>query len=363
MTPGYTGGMIAFLSGDRRVIETLVSGMAGVSVQAAGSHTAVLQDGAGALPELPEGVHLSLVMDPEKMSGLHGLVDQFFREKSSLGEDHLVAFQGARGAYSEQAIYQFFGPCQVLPCSQFRDTFEAVRQGSARYGVLPIENALTGSIHDNYDLLKEYPDLVICGETRLRIRHHLYGIPGARLEDIRRVFSHPQGLLQCGAFLSSHPDWVQAPFYDTAGSVAHIADLASAENAAIAGAAAKVYGMPVLAEGIETNHQNYTRFMVLARRDDACFPLDLESRELKASLLFTLPHQPGALLRAMTIMGSRALNLSRIESRPIHGKPWEYLFHLDLEIGNDVAGFLLAMEELSRETEEARVLGIYPGSR
>lgn len=355
--------MIFFL--DNQTDEQAFAGLVAngsVRLVAFGARTVALGDDAvfaGLQPALPAGLGLAAAEHPD----IHSLVRQFVEERSSRTRGNTVAFQGARGAYSEQAILQFFAEPEVLPCAQFKDAFEAVRTGAARFAMLPIENALTGSIHDNYDLLLAYPDLAICGETRLRIRHHLFGYEGAGIGDIKRVFSHPQGLLQCAAFLSQHPDWQQIPYYDTAGSVEHLRELGSKENAAIAGAAAKLYGMPVLAEGIETNHENYTRFVVLARREDPEFPLDLDSRTFKASIVFSLPHQPGALLKAMMTMGNRDLNLSKIESRPIHGKPWEYMFYLDLEIGTDVEGFLLALEELRRVGEQVRVLGVYPRAR
>jgi len=313
------------------------------------------------IPEIPSDIPYLGLLDPESNEAMYSVLLQNLRGLSSLKEEPAVAFQGARGAYSEQAIYQYFSKAAVVPCEQFADVFEAVDSGKVRFGMLPIENALTGSIHDNYDLLLQYKDLFICGETFLRIKHHLYGLPDADLSDIRRVFSHPQGLLQCAAYLKNQASWQQVPFYDTAGSVEHIKNLNSRENAAIAGAAAgPVYGMKVLAEGIETNHQNYTRFVVVAKKDESCFPLYLDEPDWKSSVVFSVAHKPGALLQAMRILGDNGFNLSKIESRPIHGSPWEYMFYVDLEFNSRLAYFRKAYAELSEVCDMVRVLGVYP---
>ncbi|MEE8441220.1 MAG: 3-deoxy-7-phosphoheptulonate synthase, partial [Spirochaetia bacterium] len=226
----------------------------------------------------------------------------------------LIAFQGARGAYSEMALRRYFHNERFTPsaCRHFRDVFEAVLDGDATYGVIPIENSLAGSVHENYDLLLRYPDLKITGETKLRVEHSLIGVPGATLEDITAVFSHPQALAQCDDYLREHAAWELIPFYDTAGSVAHIAEEGDSAHAAIANAqVAEVYGMAVLKEGIETNPRNYTRFVVLARTDEAEVP----DANL-ASLVFSTPDRPGALFAAMKVMADASLNLKKLESRP-----------------------------------------------
>ncbi len=294
---------------------------------------------------------------------VYAMLKQLVLQQSSWQEPHLIAFQGARGAYSEMAIKQFFSSqdTQFLPCLQFRDAFEAVNSGKSRFAVLPIENALTGSIHENYDLLLAFPQLTIVGELLVRIRHHLFGLPGASLSDIKHVYSHPQGLLQCAAFLADYPSWEQIPFYDTAGSVEHIRDTGDKTNAAIAGVrAGEIYGVPVLAEGIETNQKNFTRFVVLARQNDENLPVKIAEQSFKASIVFSLPHKPGALLQAMQILGEKELNLCKIESRPIHGKPWEYSFYLDLDIGTAVDDFLQALQQLSAVADHIKLLGVYP---
>jgi 3-deoxy-7-phosphoheptulonate synthase len=277
------------------------------------------------------------------------------------GTGAIVAFQGERGAFGEHAIRHWFvGEVQAKPVKEFGAVFDAVLQGTARFGVVPIENSLTGSIHQNYDLLLQYPDIHIVGEQKIRIVHNLIGLPGTRLEDIRQVFSHPQGLAQCGKFLDAHPDWERVAYYDTAGSVRHVAELGSKENAAIASEdAAQVYRLTVLRQGIETNVQNYTRFFVIAREEGELPPEAATRRQRKASLCFAVADQPGALFKALQVLAARGLNMKKLESRPIHGKPWEYLFYVDVDVPADSSVFNSCMQELKDASEDLRVLGTY----
>jgi 3-deoxy-7-phosphoheptulonate synthase len=280
---------------------------------------------------------------------------------SGKAEEGVVAFQGERGAFGEHAIRHWFtGEVRALPVPEFRSVFEAVLQGKARYGMVPIENSLTGSIHENYDLLLRYPDIHIVGEQKIRIVHNLIGLPGATLEDIRRVFSHPQGLAQCGRFLDAHPDWERVAFYDTAGAVRHVAEKGAKENAAIASEdAAAVYGLSVLRPAIEANVQNYTRFFVIAREEQELPPEAGLRKPPKASLCFAVADQPGALFKALQVLAARGLNMQKLESRPIHGKPWQYLFYVDVNVPADLALFSRCMDELKAVTEDLRVLGTY----
>ncbi|MBE3134337.1 MAG: ACT domain-containing protein, partial [Acidobacteria bacterium] len=226
--------------------------------------------------------------------------------------------------------------------------------GRARFGMVPIENSLTGSIHQNYDLLLQYPDVRIVGEQKIRIVHNLIGLPGARIEDIRRVYSHPQGLAQCGRFLDRHP-WERVAYYDTAGAVRFVAETGAKENAAIASEeAARVYGLAILKQGLETNVQNYTRFVVIAR-DEGTAP----ARPNKASVCFSVADLPGSLFRALQVLAERGLNMKKLESRPILGKPWQYLFYIDVDLPDDPAVFTRALAELKTVTEDLRVLGSY----
>ena len=280
----------------------------------------------------------------------------------SSGEGLRVTFQGERGAYSEMALRRYFQSEQlnVHPQANFRAVFESVLAAEARYGILPIENSLSGSIHENYDLLIQYPDIRICGEIRIRIIHSLIGMPDARLEDIRTVYSHPQGLSQCGHFLDSLPDVEQAPFYDTAGAVKHIAQLAKPDCAAIANSeAAEIYGMQVLREGIETSPNNYTRFVIVARTENAPTDKSDTDKSDTAMLALSIPDRAGALSACMELFARRNLNLTKIESRPILGQPWRYLFYLDIDVPASTTAFQQALEELYTTAENVRVLGMY----
>ncbi len=201
------------------------------------------------------------------------------------------------------------------------------------------------------------------GEQKIRIVHNLIVLKGAGLADIRRVYSHPQALAQCARFLDTHPDWERVAFYDTAGAVQHVAATGSKENAAIASEeAARVYGLTVLRQGLETNVQNYTRFFVIAREEHAALSPAGARRPKKASLCFAVADQPGALFKALQVLADRGLNMQKLESRPIHGKPWEYLFYIDVNLPDDMGVFLRGMEELKSVSEDLRVLGTYASS-
>ena len=271
-----------------------------------------------------------------------------------------VAFQGEPGAFSENALLRYF-PDNVrsVPLKEFRDVFDSVLAGKSHYGIIPIENTLTGSIHQNYDLLLQYPDIRIVGEKTIRIIHNLIGLPEADLEDIQRIYSHPQGLSQCARFLDKHPNWEKIPFYDTAGSVAFVAREGKRENAGIAGLdAARVYKMKVLKEGIETNSQNYTRFVIIAREELAQAAGQIGSAN-RASLVFSTANTPGSLFRVLQVLAERKINMVKLESRPIAGKPWEEMFYVDVDIPQGESVFQKALEELSEVTETLRTLGLY----
>jgi 3-deoxy-7-phosphoheptulonate synthase len=276
-----------------------------------------------------------------------------------------VGFQGERGAFSEKALQAYFPEGAVgMPLPEFRDVFEAVLTGKVAFGIVPVENTLTGSIHQNYDLLLQYPDLRIVGEKIIRILHHLIGLPSSSLEGIRRVYSHPQALSQCALYLERFPAWEKIPFYDTAGAVAFIAREGRPEAAAIASLeAARAYGLKVLKEGIETNSQNYTRFVIIAPGEAAAprAPGAMQSgrRANKASLVFATANTPGSLFQALRVLAERSINMVKLESRPIAGKPWEEMFYLDVAVPEAEELFGKALEELKGVTEELRILGIY----
>ncbi len=267
-----------------------------------------------------------------------------------------IAFQGVHGAYSEKALHAYFGDEAVsFPCASFRDVFDALLNGTAGYGVIPVENSLAGTINENIDLLLRYPDIAVTGEYRLRIKHNLIGFKGSSVESIEEVYSHPQGLAQCDAFFEKHPGIKGVPFYDTAGAVAYVAEKKDPSKAAIAGAeAARAYNLQVLKGGLETNPRNYTKFFILARRERA-----FSSHPNRAVIVFSTQDKPGALLKCLNVLAGKHINMNKLESRPIHGKPWEYMFFLSLDIPERSAVFDEALLELSDYADNIRTLGTY----
>jgi prephenate dehydratase len=264
-----------------------------------------------------------------------------------------VAFQGEPGAYSEQAVFSYFGDVAVLPSESFDMVFDSVVSRSCEYGLIPIENSLAGSIHQNYDLLLRH-DLHIVGEYPLRVQHCLITMPGVRKEDITKAISHPQALGQCAAYLRNlgiKPESV----YDTAGSVKMLKESGALDTAAIASRrAAEIYEMQILEEGIEDNPENYTRFLAISRES-----IQPEG-EAKTSIVFTLKNQPGALFKALSVFALRDIDLTKIESRPLQGKPWEYLFYIDFIGASHEETARKALDHLSEYALMLRVLGSYP---
>ncbi len=272
-----------------------------------------------------------------------------------------VAFQGVRGAFSELAARRSFDEsAKVLPCHTFAETFDAVSSGKAKYAVVPVENTLGGTVYDNLDLLAMHPELTVVGEQQVRVMHNLIVVPGAKMEDISKVYSHPQGIQQCRAFLDKElPDAERIPFFDTAGAVEYIARLGDKSVAAIAGApAAHYYGMEVLRQGIETDASNYTRFYILAREENA--EVYRSQAELnKAALSFSVSDEPGALMDVLKTIADKGVNMTKLESRPIPGKPWEYLFFVELQLPEDRKRFDELAAEIRKKAVSFRVLGVY----
>ena len=266
-----------------------------------------------------------------------------------------VAIQGEAGSYSHAAALQVHGPdLRLVPRPSFDALFSAVVEGTAARGVVPIENSLAGSVHENYDLLRAHA-LHVVGETAVRIHHCLVVRPGTAIESIRRVASHPVALAQCRRFFAGHPGLVPVPAYDTAGSVKDLMEDRADADAAIGSAlAARLYGGEVVAEGIEDHPENHTRFLVVAPEP---VPLNGEG-VFKTSLVLTLPNVPGSLHRALGAFACRGLDLTKIESRPLEGRPWEYAFYLDV-LGDPRSEVADALEELRAFAAEVRVLGAY----
>ncbi|KON31378.1 hypothetical protein AC482_01045 [miscellaneous Crenarchaeota group-15 archaeon DG-45] len=265
-----------------------------------------------------------------------------------------VAFQGEHGAYSEEAIIQHFeAPAEPVPRPSIRGVFEAVEGGEVDLGLVAVENTLEGSIVRTFDLLLESP-LKVRGEAILRVVHCLIANPGVSLGDIEKVYSHPQALGQCRAYLERH-DLEAVAAYDTAGSVKMLKEGGLRDAAAIASRrAAEVYGVAVLAEGIETDPENYTRFFVLGHEDHPPTGRD------KTSIVFTVDHRPGTLYRALRGFALKGVNLTKIESRPLVGRPWEYSFHLDFEGHREEPHMRVALEELRESSRSLKIFGSYP---
>jgi 3-deoxy-7-phosphoheptulonate synthase len=281
-----------------------------------------------------------------------------------------AAFAGENGAYAEQALMRAFGEdAPRLSCPSFASTFDALLDGQAGFAVVPVENSLTGSIHENYDLFLRYPDVAVVGELKLRIVHCLIAHESAALDTIVEVRSHSQGFGQCEDFLKKYA-WSLEPYYNTAAAVASLLNEKEADRprvAAIAGeAAAKAYGLKILKDGIETNPLNYTRFVIAARKNEdgsAFAPPSLGSGKLnKASLIFSVPDEPGALFNCLKIMSDRGINLSKLESRPIQGKPWQYQFYVDLSLPETEEDFSEVLEALKTKTADFYFLGAYRGA-
>jgi prephenate dehydratase len=267
----------------------------------------------------------------------------------------IVAFQGERGSFSEEAAYKHLGSrIRVQPSETFAATFQRVAHGKSKYCLVPIENTLAGSVYENYDLLLEN-ELHIVGEVSLRIVHNLIAFPGTALQDVRQVYSHPVALAQCNQFFKKHPKIEKIPFYDTAGSVKMLSEQRVAGAAAIASRiAAAVYHGRILQTHLEDHHENFTRFLLLSRTPAVSLKAD------KVSIVFSTRNVPGALHKCLSVFALRDIDLTKMESRPLRGRPWEYFFYLDF-IGNVKEKTCQnALSHLAEVTNFLRVLGCYP---
>ena len=265
-----------------------------------------------------------------------------------------IAFQGERGAYSEAAAIRFSDHADLLPCESFDDVFNAVAAGKATHGILPVENSIGGSIHRNYDLLLEH-DLPIVGEVQLEITHNLLVLPGTTIEQLKKIYSHPQALAQCERFLRSLPGVSVEATYDTAGSAKLVKEKGLKDAAAIASErAAEVFGLEILKPEIQDFSDNITRFLLVSRMADADLQAD------KTTVVFSLPNEPGSLFKALSVFALREIDLTKIESRPIRGRPWEYLFYVDLPVGRHDLRCARALVHLAEFARSMRTLGSYP---
>jgi prephenate dehydratase len=264
-----------------------------------------------------------------------------------------IAIQGELGSFSHEAALKFEPGAEIVPCSVSADAFRALTENRVDAIAIPIENSLAGSVVEHYDLLLR-EQVRVERETLLRIRHNLIAVSGTQISGINRVYSHPVALAQCRRFFAEHPAMEPVAFYDTAGSVKQLVELRDRHSAAVASIeAARQYNGQVLASGIEDNPENFTRFFLVRREADVTAAPEAN----KLSLAFSLANQAGALVQALNGLAKRGVNLTKIESRPVHGKPWEYIFYLDCQLAEgttadevlaDLGPFCAMLKELGR---------------
>ena len=266
-----------------------------------------------------------------------------------------VAIQGERGSYSEVAATRLLGDeAQFRCCERFEDVFKLTAAGDSHYCLVPLENSLSGSIHKNYDLLLRH-GLKITREINLQVRHNLITAAGVTFEEVRTVLSHPVALAQCDQFFEKFPQLVKRSAYDTSGSVKRIVEENLRDCAAIAGKqAAEYYGGDIVMTEIQDNKENFTRFVLLSREPET------DKKADKTSIAFSFGNAAGALFKCLSVFALRDLDLTKIESRPIHGRPWEYLFYLDFLGNTREENTLKALDHLRELTEFLKVLGCYP---
>ncbi|MGA8153879.1 MAG: prephenate dehydratase [Terriglobales bacterium] len=263
-----------------------------------------------------------------------------------------IAIQGEAGSFSHQAAMRMVPRCVIVPCARSVEVFDRLQQGSVAAAVIPVENSLAGSVAEHLDLLLAR-QVFVTQEFRLRIAHNLIAARNARMKDIRRVYSHPVALDQCRDFFQCNPQVQAVPFYDTAGSVKHVIESKLPDAAAIAGRqAALVYKGRILASGLEDDKRNFTRFFQLRKKRH------LVRGANKTSIAFITRNVPGALFQALGVFASRGIDLSKIESRPLRGKPWEYVFYADFLRGDDEVA-RGALRSLRKLADLVKVLGIY----
>jgi arogenate/prephenate dehydratase len=268
-----------------------------------------------------------------------------------------ISYQGEPGAFSEAAARKVDADADLVSCRSFEEVFDAVQAGTSAYGVLPIENSIGGSIHRNYDLLLQH-DLPIVAEVELPVVHHLLAMPGTTLASLTRVYSHPQGLAQCERFLRTLTGVEIVATYDTAGSAKMIADGKMKDAGAIASArAGEVFGLTSLAASVQDFDDNITRFLVVGRDP---FPNAVPD---KTSIVFSLPNDPGSLFKALSVFALRGIDLTKLESRPIPGRPWEYLFYVDLAAAREEIPCARALAHLAEFAPMLRTLGSYASWR
>lgn len=302
--------------------------------------------------EIPKDAAVALWYGPRTRSAQRA--QQPLAATGERGNRMTVAIQGEPGSFSHEAALKLDGEASIVPCALSADVFAALSKGQVDAAVVPIENSLAGSVSEHFDLLLTH-DVTVERETLLRIRHNLIALEGTVLADINRVFSHPVALAQCRRFLAAHKGMESFAFYDTAGSVKQLVKLSDRQAAAIASAAAaRYYGAAILAAGIEDNPENFTRFFLVRRKSDA----SPDPHSNKMSLAFSVENRPGSLVAALSELSAMGTNLTKIESRPVHGKPWEYIFYVDCQIQSADEGGR-ALDALKPHCAMVKELGRY----
>ena len=284
--------------------------------------------------------------------------EEQYRYLDALSQTDVIAYNGVPGAFSESAVVGFFGEDSERTCYRtFEEIFAAVASSEVRYGVVPVENSSSGSIMTVYDLMGKYACHIV-GEQLVRVEHCLLGVPGATIEDVKTVYSHEQGFAQCPVFLGQHPDWVTTPYFNTAISARHVAELGDVHSAAIASRlAARHYGLSILAPDIHSVDGNHTRFFIVSASPEPIGVAD------KATITFTLRHERGTLMRALSSFVAMGMNLTHIESRPLHESNWEYCFYVDLSGNVSSDNLRILMDSLRADCENCRLLGSYRAAK
>ena len=365
--PSHATGIRDFVS--PMALALVAAGASGLTIEVHDMPEKALSDGPQSL--YPEQFD-RLMRDIEALAPVVGktvervprIIPSSIKDESathgSTGNSLVVAFQGERGAFSELAARRGFSEdVKVLPEKEFKDVFKAVNTGDAKYGVVPIENTLGGTIYENCDLLRVEDNIEVVGEITLRVIHNLIVNKGVTLDQVKHVYSHPQGLAQCRKFLERKlPNAILHPFFDTAGAVSYIKKEGLMDAAAIAGSPAAMYNdMEILEAGIETDAKNYTRFFIITRRENA----EVYRSSIKvnrAAFFFSTPDEPGALFKVLDVLEKNEMNMKKLESRPILGKPWEYSFFVEVEI-DKVENLNQVIEEIKELSSSFRLIGTY----
>lgn len=354
--------------GHRELVQTMglaaiASGADGIMVDVHNNPSKALAGGAASL--LPEQFD-KMMHDIEALAPVMGKSVSHIRNVAPV--KLTCAYNGKRGAYAEQAVARYFDGenVEAVAVKSFGEIFQNVVDGKCDYGMIPIENSLAGSVYQNYDNFSRFEDVTIVGAVTLNIRHTLLCVRGTSIDDIRTVYSHPQALGQCKKFLERHKDWVVVDSTSTSDAAKFVSETGCRSNAAIASSVnAGLYGLDILAEDIENDPSNFTRFVVIRSVSRQAPSRESNVRENMASFIIKTKNEPGALYRTLGIFNDFRVNLTRLESRPFEGEPWNYWFYADAELPSDISGcsaseYVGRLRDMLRENaEDIRVLGVY----